>query len=47
MITSQPLVQAISVLDDVASWNRPRSVVELRAFVNDHEEALDVDDFDL
>lgn len=31
----------------LATWSRPRSTVELRAFVNRHDEALDVEDFDL
>ena len=32
---------------DLATWSRPRSTVELRAFVNRHDEALDVEEFDL
>ena len=32
---------------NLASWSRPRSTVELRAFVNRHDEALDVEEFDL
>ena len=31
----------------LATWSRPRSTVELRAFVNRHDEALDVEEFDL
>lgn len=30
----------------LASWNRERSTVELRNFVNDHDDKLDVEDFD-
>lgn len=30
----------------LASWSRPRTTAELRAFVNKHDEALDVEDFD-
>ena len=32
---------------NLATWSRPRSTVELRAFVNRHDEALDVEEFDL
>ena len=35
--------------DDVlslATWNRDRSTTELREFVNRHDDALDVEDFD-
>ncbi len=30
---------------DIASWNRPRSIFELREFVLAHDMALDVEDF--
>lgn len=30
-----------------ATWNRTRSIAELRSFVTSHEDALDVEDFDL
>lgn len=32
---------------DLASWNRERSVKQLRSFVLAHDDALDVEDFDL
>lgn len=32
---------------DLATWNQPRSLSQLRSFVADHEDALDVEDFDL
>ncbi len=31
---------------DLASWNKPRSITELRSFVSAREDALDVEDFD-
>ncbi len=31
----------------LATWNQPRSLRTLRTFVADHEDALDVEDFDL
>ncbi len=31
----------------LASWSRPRTTAELRAFVNRHDEALDVEGFDI
>ena len=31
---------------NLATWNRPRTNVELRSFVNAHDDALDVEDFD-
>lgn len=34
-------------LIEEASWNRERSIFELRNFVLRHEAALDVEDFDL
>ena len=30
-----------------ATWNRSRSLAELRAFVAAHDEALEVEDFEL
>ncbi len=30
----------------LATWNRERSTVELRGFVNEHDDTLDVEDFD-
>ena len=30
----------------LASWNQPRSLSQLRSFVADREDALDVEDFD-
>lgn len=30
-----------------ASWNRSRSLAELRAFVSSRDEALEVEEFDL
>lgn len=49
MDTTSPAMEPVS-FDDIlslASWNRSRSVVELRAFVNMHDEALDVEEFEL
>ncbi|MFZ1258743.1 MAG: hypothetical protein WAQ25_04715 [Candidatus Saccharimonas sp.] len=42
-------IESVTLSDilGLASWNRPRSTVELRSFVNEHDEALDVEDFDL
>lgn len=31
----------------LASWERPRSTVELRSFVNRRDDAIDVEEFDL
>ncbi len=31
---------------NLATWERPRSAAELKAFVNARDEALDVADFD-
>lgn len=44
-----PGVEAVTFSDitNLASWNRPRSSIELKSFVNAHDEALDVEDFDL
>ena len=39
-----------AIIDDsreLASWARPRSLTELRSFVSTHDEALDLEDFDL
>jgi hypothetical protein len=30
-----------------ATWNRPRSLAELRAFVTMHDKELEVEDFEL
>lgn len=30
----------------LATWNQPRSLSQLRSFVADHEDALDVEEFD-
>ncbi|HRC28507.1 MAG TPA: hypothetical protein PKV96_03945 [Candidatus Saccharimonas sp.] len=42
-------IEAVTLSDilGLASWNRPRSSVELRSFVNQHDDALDVEDFEL
>lgn len=32
---------------DMASWNRPRTISQLKSFIADHEDALDVEDFAL
>ena len=41
-------VESVTLNDilGLASWNRERSTVELRKFVNEHDDALDVEDFD-
>lgn len=31
---------------DLATWEKPRSTEQLRSFIAEHEEALDVEDFD-
>lgn len=31
---------------ELASWNMPRSISQLRSFVSAREEAIDVEDFD-
>jgi hypothetical protein len=42
-------VESVTLNDilGLATWSRERSTVELRRFVNEHDEALDVEDFDL
>lgn len=30
----------------IATWNQPRSLVQLRTFISNREEALDVEEFD-
>lgn len=32
---------------ELATWNQPRSISQLRSFVSSREDALDVEDFDL
>jgi hypothetical protein len=48
-MTTTTDTEAVTLSDilGLASWNRPRSTVELRSFVNDHDDALDVEDFNL
>ncbi len=42
-------IEAVTLSDilNLATWERPRSRVELRSFINEHDSALDVEDFDL
>lgn len=42
-------VESVTLSDimNLATWNRPRTAAELRSFVNDHDDALDVEDFEL
>ena len=42
-------IQSVTLSDilDLASWNRKRSVVELKEYINRRDEVLDVEDFDL
>lgn len=49
METNATDVESVTLSDvlGLASWNRQRSSVELRSFINDREEALDVEDFNL
>lgn len=41
-------VESVTLKDilGLATWNRERSTVELRSFVNKHDDVLDVEDFD-
>lgn len=32
---------------ELATWNAPRSLSDLRRFVSSHDSALDVEDFDI
>lgn len=32
---------------EIATWNQPRSVTQLRTFISAREDALDVEDFEL
>ncbi|QQS21960.1 hypothetical protein IPM09_00160 [Candidatus Saccharibacteria bacterium] len=47
MTTTETELVTLSDILGLASWNRPRSTVELRSFVNNHDDALDVEDFNL
>ena len=31
---------------ELATWNVPRTIADLRSFVSAHEDAIDVEDFD-
>jgi hypothetical protein len=41
-------VESVTLNDilGLATWNRERSTVELRRFVNERDDAIDVEDFD-
>lgn len=41
-------IESVTLSDimNLATWNRPRTSMELRSFVNEHDDALDVEDFD-
>lgn len=41
-------VESVTLNDilGLATWNRERSTVELRKFINDRDDALDVEEFD-
>lgn len=42
-------VEAVNTQDilSLATWNNKRSTTELRSFISRHEDALDVEDFNL
>lgn len=48
-MTTTTDIESVTLSDilDLASWNRSRSTVELRSFVNEHDDALDVEEFNL
>ena len=37
-------IESVTLSDimNLATWNRPRTSMELRSFVNEHDDALDV-----
>ncbi|MBP6037729.1 MAG: hypothetical protein KA604_00120 [Candidatus Saccharimonas sp.] len=41
-------IESVTLSDimNLATWDRSRTTVELRSFINDRDEALDVEDFD-
>jgi hypothetical protein len=49
METTATDIESVTLSDvlGLGSWNRQRSTVELRSFINEREEALDVEDFNL
>lgn len=49
METTTTGIESVTLSDimNLATWERPRSSVELRSFVNRRDDALDVEDFDL
>lgn len=48
-MNNQTDVMSATLVDafEIATWNQPRSTVQLRSFITAREDALDVDDFDL
>lgn len=48
METNYSGIESVTLNDvlGLATWNRERSTVELRNFVNEHDDKLDVEDFD-
>ncbi len=36
---------ALQDITEIATWNRPRSLTELKEFIFSHDEALDVEEF--
>ncbi len=42
-------IESVTLSDimNLSTWNRPRTSMELRSFVNERDDALDVEDFDL
>ena len=49
METTMSAIEPVTFEDvlSLASWERPRTTVELRSFVNSRDDLLDVEDFDL
>lgn len=45
-IETAPLRNTTSELGQLATWNRARTLDQLRAFVSAHDDALNVEDFD-
>ena len=44
--TTQSLSANLNGASEIATWNVPRSIGQLRSFVSNREEAIDVEDFD-
>ena len=48
-MNNTPGTESVTLSDmmNLATWERTRSRVELRSFINERDAALDVEDFDL